>query len=149
VDGNTFAIKVTGCPEVDTASEPTSSRTVVARLTATTVVADALVPKLASPLKDAPMELSPNGRVVRSKLVVVDPSVVVNNEVPIGVPSSVKVTTPVGFALPPFAATVAVKETGSPVVAVLGETVIEVVVGRGATVSVTTAVDGRKSALPL
>ena len=95
------------------------------------------------------MELTPNGRVVRSMLVVVTPSVVVSVDVPIGVPSSVKVTLPVGFAVPALAATVAVNETGSPVVDVRDDTVTDVVVGRGATVSVRAAVEGRKSALPL
>ena len=46
------------------------------------------------------MELAPNGRVVRSMLVVVTPPVVVSVDVPIGVPSSVKVTLPVGVRRP-------------------------------------------------
>ena len=82
------------------------------------------------------MELTPSGRVVRSMLVVVTPSVVVSVDVPIGVPSSVKVTLPVRFAVPAFAATVAVNETASPVVDVRDDAVTDVVVGRGATVSV-------------
>jgi hypothetical protein len=60
----------------------------------------------------------------------------------------VKVTYPVGFAVPAVAATVAVKQTGSPMVDVGDDTVTDVVVGRGATVSVTVAVEERKSALP-
>jgi hypothetical protein len=81
-------------------------------------------------------------------LVVVTPPLVVSVDVPIGVPSSVKVTLPVGLAFPPLAVTVAVKETGWPVVEVGDDTVTAVEVGRGATVSVTSAVEGRKSAFP-
>jgi hypothetical protein len=94
------------------------------------------------------MGLTPNGRVVRSMLVEVTPSVVVSVDVPIGVPSSVKVTFPVGCAPPALAITVAVRETGSPVVDARGDTVTDVVVGRGATVSLRVAVEGRKFALP-
>jgi hypothetical protein len=81
-------------------------------------------------------------------LVEVTPPVVVSVDAPIGVPSSVKVTLPVGFSIPALTATVAVNETGSPVVAVRDDTVTDVVVGRGATVSVSVAVEGRKSVLP-
>jgi hypothetical protein len=82
-------------------------------------------------------------------LVVVNPSVVVSIDVPSGVPLSVKVTLPVGFAVPAVAVTVAVNEIGSPVVEVWDDTVTDVAVGRGATISVRVAVEGRKSGLPL
>jgi hypothetical protein len=81
-------------------------------------------------------------------LVEVTPPVVVSVEAPSGAPLSVKVTFPVGFAVPALTATVAVKETGSPVVAAWDDTVTDVLVGRGATVSVSVAVEDRKSALP-
>jgi hypothetical protein len=150
VDGNTLAERVTGCPEVDGSSELPRLSSVVARLTVTSAeVPDVLAPKLGSPPNEAPMELTPRGSVVRSMLVVVTPPVVDSVDVPIGVPSSLKVTLPVGFASPALAVTVAVKETGSPVVVVRDDAVTDVVVGCGATVSVTAAVEGRKSALPL
>jgi hypothetical protein len=82
-------------------------------------------------------------------LAVVTPSVVDSIDVPTGAPPSVKVTLPVGLAAPALAATVAVKETGSPVVDVRDEVVIVVVVGLGATISENVAVEERKSALPL
>jgi hypothetical protein len=82
-------------------------------------------------------------------LVIVTPSVVDNVDVPMGCPSSVKVTYPVGSAVAALEATVAVNEIGSPVVDVWEDTVIDVVVGRGATVSVRVALEGRKSASPL
>jgi len=141
-------MKVTGCPAVVRPSELTTSNAVVAGLTVTGTGPESLDAKLVSPTKEAPMALAPKGRVVTSRLVVVTPLVVVSVDVPIGVPLSVKVTCPVGFAAPLLAATVAVKEIGSPVVNVLGDTVTDVVVGRGATVSVSAAVEGRKSGLP-
>jgi hypothetical protein len=82
-------------------------------------------------------------------LVVVTPPVVVSVDVPIGEPLSVKVMLPVGFAVPALAATVAVNETASPEVVERDDAVTDVVVGCGATVSVTAAVEGRKSVLPL
>ena len=94
------------------------------------------------------MELTPSGSVVRSMLVVVTPPVVVSVDVPSGAPLSMKVTLPVGFASPPPAATVAVNETASPEVDVPDDTVTDVVVASGATVSVRAAVEGRKSAFP-
>jgi hypothetical protein len=82
-------------------------------------------------------------------LVEVTPPVVVSVDAPIGAPLSVKVTLPEGFAVPALAATVAVNETGSPVVNALDDAVTDVIVGCGATVSVRAAVEGRKSALPV
>jgi hypothetical protein len=125
-------------------------RTVVAGLIVTRAgVLDVLAPKSASPPKKAPMELTPNGSVVTSMLVEVTPPVVVSVDEPIGAPLSVKVTLPEGFAVPALAATVAVNETGSPVVNALDDAVTDVIVGCGATVSVRAAVEGRKSALPV
>ena len=99
VDGNTLAVKVTGCPEVDGLAELPRHKSVEALLTVTkAAVLDALAPKSRSPPNEAVMALTPSGRVVRSMLVVVTPSSVVSVDVPIGVPSSVKVTLPVGFA---------------------------------------------------
>ncbi len=124
VAGNTLAVNVIGSPEVDGFAELPSSTSVGAWLTVTSAaVPDVLAPKSESPPNEAAMESTPSGRVVRSMLVVVTPAVVVSTEVPIGVPSSVKVTVPVGFAVPALGVTVAVKETASPVVDVRDDAV--------------------------
>jgi hypothetical protein len=81
-------------------------------------------------------------------LVEVTPPVVASVEAPSGTPLSVNVTFPAGFAVPALTDTVAVKEIGSPVVAERDDTVTDVAVGLGATVSVRVDVEDRKAALP-
>ena len=89
-------------------------RLIRTRFTVTGAASDELATKPGSPAYEAVMALTPSGSVVRSKLVVVTPPLVESVDVPSGVPPSVKVTIPVGFAVPVIEVTVAVNVMAPP-----------------------------------